>query len=320
MNQLKKPALYLLLTLLTMALGTKANYPICIQENPKPTSFPSPQNPTPDTSKDSLSDSATDSANGDSALSDPQNLANSPVRRGFSDLVLKLETKNVQFDNQPDCPLQLVEVLLHSYPEQHEFELSFRNISNKVIRAYVINELAYDCPTSQQPMETIKPNIHLTQQDYNTPQSEIKEYLTGTTIEAYKVLVKVDYIEFEDGTTWGSEISTNGLKFLNRELTVSSWAIALATTTKIQQLIEKEGLEVLLRNSDIEPDFDYSAFKIQDFYPKIAMRSVNSMIKIKAREDLLTAKAFLDSIHTEYQRIAAQKLAMSSPKLGDSEK
>jgi hypothetical protein len=241
---------------------------------------------------------------------DPTTTRNSqeiPTRPPTS--VQQLETKNVIFEQQPDSPLQPVEVLAASYPQQNEFIVKFRNISNKSIRAYVLKKLIYDSPQDNQPLEINSLQLHLKKDFYDQPASDVDEYLTGTSLEASKVLIKVDYVEFEDGTTWGQDISSGRLKQNNRKLIAASWAGALTATQKLIKMVETQGWEALIKNSDPDLTASHTMPEDQKHRFKSTSMAVQSLVKSESQESLETAKILLQSMHAEYQRIAEQQLA-----------
>jgi hypothetical protein len=235
---------------------------------------------------------------------DPTTTRNSqeiPARPSTS--VQQLETKNVIFEQQPDSPLQPIEVLAVSYPQQNEVHLILNNVSNKAIRAYVLKKLIYDSPTDQQPLECWSLSTYLNKAFYIAPESPHKDYLTGSEIEAHKVVVAVDYVEFADGTSWGKDARNH------KEVLAAKWAAALASTNLLVQMVEKEGLEALKKVGGIEITAQKKYSEEQARHFKYTMYAVQSFVKNEAQENLEAAKDLLQSMHTEYQRIAEQQLA-----------
>jgi hypothetical protein len=117
----------------------------------------------------------------------------------------KLFANNVIFDYQPDSPLQPENIIDVSYAGGDEIGLTLKNISNKTIRAYGFEILSYPFLDSNQPTRNFQGSSSIESKNWIPAQATVDNSLGQNFLDASKVVIRLDFIEFADGTTWGKD-------------------------------------------------------------------------------------------------------------------
>jgi hypothetical protein len=209
----------------------------------------------------------------------------------------KLFSQNTIFNYQPDSPLQPAEITAVSYPDGDLIHVSLTNVSSKIIRAYVIEFQFYSGAMSMG-KTTLQNNIAYSA-NYILPGNPVIQALTKEDLAiADKVVVNLDFVEFNDGSSWGKDRT-------NYRTTLQDFrAGALAATEQLLGLSRQQGPTILLKNfsltvAPITPlpqerlnNFLHGAYSIQKL-----LQTTNNTAK---------AQETLSTLHKEMQRMVEQ--------------
>jgi hypothetical protein len=218
-------------------------------------------------------------------------------KEGNIPVTRKLFAKNSVFNYQPDSPLQPAEITEVSYSYGDTINISLTNTSAKIIRAYVIELNFYSGNASAG--KTIIHNNIATSSHYILPGNPIVQSLALEDLTtADKMTVNLDFVEFNDGSTWGKD-QTN-----YRETLQDFRAGALAATTQLLQLADQQGTAILVRNFQLSvvPTTVLPENRFQNFLH--GARSIQQLIHNAGNPQ--KAQETLSTIHQEMQRMVPQ--------------
>jgi hypothetical protein len=159
---------------------------------------------------------------------------------------IKTQEVNVIVQTQPESPLILTIIsITPSSPRTPEFSYAVVNGSSKAVSAYAIRHTVKvgGSQTSGVTLTSMRSASSLLYQ-----QARIEESFMGVTYAADvgEIVLSADFVEFEDGTTWGADTFKMSEKLAGRR------AGGQAALRKLRELSRIQGLETVFNIIDGE--------------------------------------------------------------------
>jgi hypothetical protein len=158
----------------------------------------------------------------------------------------KLQPQNIILSYQPDMPMELTAIKEEFADGRDTIRVTLTNTSAKNIRAEGIKILAYDKLDSTNRSFYMFSLAHRPSPGtFLRPGAVIEQVLSESFLEGEKVLIVIDFIEFEDGQLWGpnSEGYFDTIK--------GQRAGMVAALEKLISMVNQQGAEVLSKEQQL---------------------------------------------------------------------
>jgi hypothetical protein len=208
----------------------------------------------------------------------------------------KLFANNVIFDYQPDSPLQPENIIDISYAGGDEIGITLKNTSNKTIRAYGFEVLSYSLLDDPSPTRSFQGSSSIESKSWIPAHTTIDTSLGLNFLDASKVKLRLDFVEFADGTTWGKD------SYHYHDMVLGFRAGMLAATQKLLTLAATHDVTSLLKSDlvDLVPTQKISENWLSEF--KHGVQEIQS--KLRKANNNQQAKEILWSISQELKLAA----------------
>jgi hypothetical protein len=185
----------------------------------------------------------------------------------------KLRPENIILSYKPDIPIEITSIKEEFSDGRDVITVKLTNTSAKKIRAEGIKILAYDkFDESRHNFTLFYLAHHSTSKSFLKPGATIERVLSESFLEAEKVLIVVDFIEFEDGQVWGpnQEGYADNIK--------GQRAGMVAALEKLISMVNEKGIAVLSKEQQITiatPNTDSRSKRWKEGFER-GVRSVQS--------------------------------------------
>jgi hypothetical protein len=148
------------------------------------------------------------------------------------------QTYNVSISAQPDSPLQITSFLVDEALELSRINLAIKNVSDKAIQAFAIS----DGPATNKIGTSGVTLLNMMSIDQVLQPTETRIFfIAAKKSEEIKkgVEFSVDFIEFSDGKTWGTDY------FKSAEQLAGQRAGGIAALLKLREIEKEKGIKAL---------------------------------------------------------------------------
>lgn len=160
--------------------------------------------------------------------------------------IASLKTPDIFVEKQEGSPILISSAYAESNALKPSYGYSITNVSNKTIRAYAIQSEVFF--GSENAKESGVDLVHLIRQPQLLTPNESRQKTGGNrstySQEVNKIVLSVDYVEFDDGTSWGANY------YKSDEYILGQRAGATAAIDGFRKKLQTGGFEALSKEID----------------------------------------------------------------------